>query len=124
MEGYSRSAKRGRGRVTATFVAVFCTLGLALPASSFALYDFIVNNQWIADTWIPGTQNRMLTSVQGISPTGNVCVNAVNVSNYTWAGETFCGNQPSHPYCGCVLRFGGGHAYPGTVQLANITQSY
>lgn len=124
MQYVGRRTRGSRRRLVASLVAAFIGLGLAVPASSFALYDFIVNNQWIADSWIPGPHNRMLTAVQGVSPTGDLCVNAVNASNQAWAGQTFCGYNPSHPYCGCVLRRGGGHAYPGTVQLANLTQSY
>jgi hypothetical protein len=125
-ESYAgRRLRSARASVIAAVLTVLVCVGLAAPSTSPAAYDFVVRDAWIADSWIPGPTARALTQVQGWTVSQYyVCVNAVNTSNNAWAGQTMCGFNTSHDYCGCQSRIGGGHAWPGTVVFATIAQHY
>lgn len=114
-----------RGVIAVALVGVAFSVAPLAAKPASAAYDHIAYNQTIGDTWIPGPASRPLTQVHGYSfGSYYVCVNAVNSDDNTWAGQTMCGFNTSHAYCGCRYRVGGGHAWPGTWVLATLTQSY
>jgi hypothetical protein len=108
-----------------TALAILATVGLsALPTPAQAGVEYVHQFGPIADTWIPATTPRYITKVAGntVQDWPDICINAVNWDDSSWAGTTYCGHVVSHPYCGCRLRIGGGHAFPGTWTWAAILQ--
>jgi hypothetical protein len=102
-----------RRRVISGTTALVVLLGLAFSASAFGFSQVIFNGftaGYLSSCNCEHAPNRhSLTSADADNTGGydGSCVNALNDSDGTWAGETYCTySYTSHPYCGCRLRWG------------------
>jgi hypothetical protein len=103
-------------------LVVLASLGVSAftaPGAQAGSQVFI-SAQYVGDSGVFGYVDP-LYRVTALAAGYNACINALTYPNGPWAGTTYCGNSPDHPY-NSSNRWGWSGAAPGTVEDIYATE--
>lgn len=91
-------------------LAVTAVLALAISASAYG-YSTLIANEWVNAQGKFGPRHTLTGAdvdfIQNDDSYTQACVNALNSSDGSWAGSSYCTRTyVYHAYCGCRLRYG------------------